>query len=24
MLHTDGTLEILRRFTYEDYRSRMD
>ena len=24
MLHADGTLEILRRFTYEDYRSRMD
>ena len=24
MLHTDGTLEILRRFTYEDYRDRMD
>ncbi len=24
MLHTDGTLEVLRRFTYEDYRDRMD
>jgi carboxynorspermidine decarboxylase len=24
MLHTDGTLEILRQFTYDDYRSRMD
>ena len=24
MLHSDGTLELLRRFTYEDYRSRMD
>ena len=24
MLHTDGTLELLRQFTYEDYRSRMD
>ncbi len=24
MLHTDGTLEILRRFGYEDYRNRMD
>ena len=24
MLHTDGTLEILRRFGYEDYRDRMD
>ncbi len=22
--HTDGTLELLRRFTYEDYRDRMD
>lgn len=22
--HTDGTLEMLRRFTYEDYRERMD
>lgn len=21
--HTDGTIELLRRFTYEDYRSRM-
>ena len=24
MLHTDGTLEMLREFTYEDYRDRMD
>ena len=24
MLHEDGRLEILRRFTYEDYRDRMD
>lgn len=24
MLHIDGSLELLRRFTYEDYRSRMD
>ena len=24
MLHTDGSLELLRRFTYEDYRNRMD
>ena len=24
ILHTDGTLEVLRRFTYEDYRDRMD
>ena len=24
MLHTDGSLEILRQFTYDDYRSRMD
>ena len=24
MLHEDGTLEMLRRFTYEDYRDRMD
>ena len=24
MLHKDGTLEILRQFGYEDYRSRMD
>ena len=24
MLHTDGTLEILRQFTYDDYCSRMD
>ncbi len=24
MLHADGRLELLRRFTYEDYRSRMD
>ena len=24
MLHSDGTLELLRRFTYEDYRNRMD
>ena len=24
MLHTDGSLEILREFTYDDYRSRMD
>ena len=24
MLHSDGTLEELRRFTYEDYRVRMD
>ena len=24
MLHTDGRLEILRQFTYEDYRNRMD
>ena len=24
MLHSDGSLEILRQFTYDDYRSRMD
>ena len=24
MLHADGRLELLRRFTYEDYRDRMD
>ena len=24
MLHSDGRLEVLRRFTYEDYRDRMD
>ena len=24
MLHSNGQLEILRRFTYEDYRDRMD
>ncbi len=24
MLHEDDTLELLRRFTYEDYRDRMD
>lgn len=24
MLHEDGALELLRRFTYEDYRDRMD
>ena len=24
MLHADGTLEVLRQFTYEDYRDRMD
>ena len=24
MLHTDGTLEILRRFDYTDYKNRMD
>lgn len=24
MLHEDGELEILRRFSYEDYRNRMD
>lgn len=24
MLHEDGTLEVLRQFTYEDYRNRMD
>jgi len=24
MLHTDGTLEILRQYGYEDYRDRMD
>ena len=24
MLRADGTLEVLRRFTYEDYRDRMD
>ena len=24
MLRQDGTLETLRTFTYEDYRSRMD
>ncbi len=24
MLHADGTLELLRQFTYEDYRDRMD
>ena len=23
-LHADGTLELLRQFTYEDYRNRMD
>ena len=22
--HTDGTIEVLKRFTYEDYRDRMD
>ena len=24
MLHLDGSLEILRQFSYDDYRSRMD
>ena len=24
MLHDDGSLEVLRRFSYEDYRDRMD
>jgi carboxynorspermidine decarboxylase len=24
MLHSDGSLEVLRRFGYEDYRNRMD
>jgi carboxynorspermidine decarboxylase len=24
MLHSDGRLELLRQFTYEDYRDRMD
>ena len=24
MRHTDGSLEVLRRFSYEDYRDRMD
>ena len=24
MLHSDGRLETLRHFTYEDYRNRMD
>ena len=24
LLHTDGKLEILREFRYEDYRDRMD
>jgi carboxynorspermidine decarboxylase len=24
MQHSDGTLEVLRRYTYEDYRDRMD
>ena len=24
MLHSDGSLELLRRFSYEDYRNRMD
>ena len=24
MLHTDGTVEVLRRYGYEDYRDRMD
>ena len=24
MLRSDGTLDVLRRFTYEDYRNRMD
>ena len=24
MLHTDGTLEVLRQYGYDDYRSRMD
>lgn len=24
LLHDDGNLEILRKFTYEDYRGRMD
>jgi len=24
MLHADGRLEVLRRFTYDDYRDRMD
>jgi carboxynorspermidine decarboxylase len=23
-LHSDGELDILRKFTYEDYRNRMD
>ena len=24
LLHTDNELEILREYTYEDYRDRMD
>ena len=24
LLHENGDLEMLRKFTYEDYRSRMD
>ena len=24
LLHTDGTLETLRHYSYEDYRDRMD
>lgn len=24
LLHTDNELEVLRQFTYEDYRNRMD
>ena len=24
LLHENGELEVLRRYTYEDYRSRMD
>ena len=24
MQHSDGSIELLRRFTYEDYRDRMD
>jgi carboxynorspermidine decarboxylase len=24
LYHTDGTIEVLRRYGYEDYRNRMD
>ena len=24
LLHSDGELEVLRRFTYDDYKNRMD